>query len=42
MINALHLIWIIPLSASFGLFITALMVAGRDDKERKEREEKKG
>lgn len=39
MINALHLIWIIPLSASFGLFITALMVAGKDDKEREEKKE---
>jgi hypothetical protein len=25
MINALHLIWIIPLSACFGFFIAALM-----------------
>jgi hypothetical protein len=30
MISALHLLWIIPLSASFGLFITALMVAGKN------------
>lgn len=39
MISALHLLWIIPLSVSFGLFITALMVAGKDDKEREEKEE---
>lgn len=40
MISALHLLWIIPLSASFGLFITALMVAAKDDKyEREEKEE---
>lgn len=39
MISALHLIWIIPLSASFGLFITALMVAAKDDKEREEKKE---
>jgi hypothetical protein len=25
MINALHLLWIVPLSASFGCFIMALM-----------------
>jgi hypothetical protein len=31
MINALHLIWIVPVSASFGLFMAALLVAGRDD-----------
>lgn len=37
MINALHLLWIIPLSASFGLFIEALMVAAKDDKEREEK-----
>lgn len=36
MINALHLLWIIPLSASFGLFIMALMVAGKDDKEKED------
>lgn len=39
MISALHLLWIIPLSASFGLFIMALMVAAKDDKEREEKEE---
>lgn len=27
MINALHLLWIIPLSASFGCVIAALMIA---------------
>lgn len=30
MMNALHLFWIIPLSVSFGYFIAALMVLGRD------------
>lgn len=30
MINALHLLWIVPLSASFGLFITAILVAAKD------------
>ena len=30
MINALHLLWIVPLSAMFGIFIIALMVAGGD------------
>jgi hypothetical protein len=30
MINALHLLWIVPLSASFGLFITAIFVAAKD------------
>lgn len=30
MINALHLIWIVPLLASFGLFVTALLVAAKD------------
>lgn len=39
MISALHLLWIIPLSASFGLFIMALMVATKDDKEREEKKE---
>lgn len=31
MINALHLLWIIPVAASFGLFVAALLVAGRDE-----------
>lgn len=30
MINALHLIWIIPLSVSFGYFIAALMVIAKE------------
>lgn len=30
MINALHLIWIIPLSVWFGYAIAALMVISRD------------
>lgn len=29
MINALHLIWIIPASAYFGFFLCALMVAAK-------------
>ena len=28
MINALHLIWIIPLSASIGVFALALVIGG--------------
>jgi hypothetical protein len=39
MISVLHLLWIIPLAASFGLFIMALMVAAKDDKEREEKKE---
>lgn len=31
MINALNLIWIIPLSASFGCFIMAIMNAAKND-----------
>lgn len=31
-INILHLIWICPLCASVGLVVTALLVAGRDDR----------
>jgi hypothetical protein len=30
MINALHLIWIIPAAASFGLVVAAVLAAGRD------------
>ena len=30
MINALHLLWVIPLSVCFGYFIAALMVMSRD------------
>ena len=30
--NALHLIWIIPLSVAFGAFLMALMKVGKDDK----------
>lgn len=30
MINALHLIWIIPLSAAVGLLLAALMAANHD------------
>jgi len=29
MINALHLLWIVPLSASIGLVVTALCVAAK-------------
>jgi hypothetical protein len=28
--NALHLIWIIPLSAMFGFFIAAMLAMGKD------------
>ena len=31
MINPLHLFWIIPLSASIGFVITALLIVGEDD-----------
>lgn len=31
MINALHLIWIIPAAATFGLFVAALLAAGKED-----------
>ena len=30
--NPLHLLWIVPLSAALGMFLMALLVAGRDDK----------
>ena len=30
MINALHLLWIVPLSAWFGMFIAALLMANDD------------
>ena len=30
MINALHLLWIIPLSACFGLIVAALCAAAKD------------
>lgn len=30
MINALHLIWIIPAAATFGLVVAAVLAAGRD------------
>lgn len=36
MINALHLLWVIPLSVCFGYFVAALMVIGRDAKENSE------
>lgn len=28
--NALHLLWIIPLSATFGFFIAVMLAAGKD------------
>lgn len=31
MISVLHLIWIIPISASFGAFMMALFIGGNDD-----------
>ena len=30
--NPFHLIWIIPVSASFGALLMALLVAGRDNR----------
>ena len=30
MMNALHLIWIVPLAAMIGFFTAALLSAGRD------------
>lgn len=30
MISALHLLWIVPTSAMFGIFIAALLSANRD------------
>lgn len=30
MMNALHLLWIIPLAAMFGFFIAAMLAAGKD------------
>lgn len=30
MISAFHLLWIVPLSASFGYVIAAVMAAGRE------------
>lgn len=32
MISAWHLLWIIPVAASFGMILTAIIVSGRDDK----------
>lgn len=32
MISALHLLWIIPLSALFGVLLVALIVAGGEDR----------
>jgi hypothetical protein len=30
MMNALHLIWIIPLAVMFGFFIAAMLAIGKD------------
>lgn len=30
MINALHLLWIIPLAVMFGFFIAAMLAMGKD------------
>jgi hypothetical protein len=30
MINALHLLWIVPLATMFGFFIAALLAAGKE------------
>lgn len=32
MISAYNLMWIVPLAASFGIMLIALVTAGRDDK----------
>jgi len=32
MISALHLLWIIPLSALFGVLLMALIIAGGEDR----------
>lgn len=32
MINALHLLWIVPLAASFGFMLCAVLSVGKDDK----------
>lgn len=37
MINALHLIWIVPLSASIGVFAMALVIGGSEYEENDER-----
>lgn len=39
MINALHLLWIIPLSASFGCFIMAMFQINRDERDEQKRGE---
>lgn len=31
MVNALHLLWIVPAAASFGLVVAAVLAAGRED-----------
>lgn len=36
MINALHLLWIVPLSVAVGMFYMALVAINRDDTPRKE------
>lgn len=30
MINALHLLWIIPVASGFGFMVCAILAAGRD------------
>lgn len=32
MISALHLLWVIPTAVLFGVLLTALIVAGGDDR----------
>lgn len=34
MISALHLLWIIPLSGTMRMLLTALITVNRDDKDR--------
>lgn len=31
MMNPLHLLWIVPLSATFGCVLEALLIIGKDD-----------
>lgn len=34
MISAWHLLWIIPLSGTAGMILTAILIANRDDTDR--------
>ena len=37
MIHALHLLWIVPLSAGVGLVVAAMLAAGGREKEEREK-----